>query len=106
MSYGKWWSEQIKLPIEKIEIGSPNRKKIKSNFKNNKQTNNILILSDGLDSDLIIDFAKRLNLLLKKKKRIFLRPHPIEKLKDTRKKNKKYSNRLRRKYVQSFQRKK
>ena len=81
LSYGKWWSEQIKLPIEKIEIGSPNRKKIKSNFKSNKQTNNILILSDGLDSDLIIDFAKRLNLLLKKKKRIFLRPHPIEKIK-------------------------
>lgn len=91
LSYGKWWSGQVKLPIEKIEIGSPNRKKTKSNFKNIMQKNNILIISDGLDSDLIIDFAKRLNSILKKKKRIFIRPHPFEKIKWIRE-NKKIKN--------------
>ncbi|MGJ0357244.1 hypothetical protein [Aliarcobacter cryaerophilus] len=77
LTYGKYWSDRIRIPAEKIEIGMPNLIKNKIFLKNSEKT--ILFISGGLVPDLINIFIKenfnKLNILGYK---IIIRPHPGE----------------------------
>ncbi len=77
LTHGKYWSDRIRIPAEKIEIGMPNLIKNKIFLKNSEKT--ILFISGGLVPDLINIFIKesfnKLNILGYK---IIIRPHPSE----------------------------
>lgn len=79
LGYGKYWTRQINLKINKYNIGNPNYKFLKSEeFKKIKRRKKILLISDGLDTNIYINFANDLFFLLDSSYEIFIRPHPIE----------------------------
>ena len=90
LSYGKYWSKSINAPFTKYDVGSPhqsvnfiyNTKKIKRK--------KILLVSDGINTNLLPNLAKKIFISLNKKYEILIRPHPIENVQNY--KNNKYSN--------------
>ena len=78
LSYGSYWSKKINASFTKQNIGSPHRSQNiiikKKKIKNKK----ILLLSDGINLNLMPYFAKKLFFLTNKKYEIFIRPHPRE----------------------------
>lgn len=80
LSYGEWWHRYLGLPINKIAIGNPHRETQLSrlNVKNNKT--DILVLGDGIETEMYLDLAIFLsqNLI---GWRVVFRPHPLERIK-------------------------
>lgn len=82
LTYGKYWNEQINIPVKKIVIGNPNYleniKKLNFN-KKIKNRKKILVISQWTVSDIMKKIAIELdNLLDKDKYDIVFRPHPAE----------------------------
>jgi len=82
LSFGKIWTEDVKLPIKKeniIEIGFPYlNQKLRSSSTSSKKKNIFLILSQGNISDKLMKFTLKLRKTLKKEIKIFYKPHPGE----------------------------
>ena len=81
MSYGEWWHEQFNAPVKKVAIGNPHL----TEFSNTKlkvqqiKKNEILILSDGINTEKYIQLAKDIKSSLTNSDLIVkLRLHPME----------------------------
>lgn len=81
LSYGEWWHEQFNAPVKKVAIGNPHLTEF-SNTKSKVQQikkNEILILSDGINTEKYIQLAKDIKLSLTNSDLIVkLRLHPME----------------------------
>lgn len=86
LTFGKFWSDNIRTPSKKIEIGFPyleGKVKIARQLKNQevKDERNILIISGGHLPEEYINLVKKLyNLLDKNRFKIAFRPHPSERI--------------------------
>lgn len=80
LTYGKYWNEQINIPLKKVVIGNPNySENIKElNFnRKNENKKRILIISNNEIFYMMKKIAIELNVLLDKKNYdIVFRPHP------------------------------
>jgi hypothetical protein len=80
MGYGKWWIKQFNSPINKIVIGNPHREVLTKEITKTKRSPlNVLILGDGVETDLYINFCKDLSSQLPDQYKVIFRPHPMEK---------------------------
>lgn len=82
LTYGKYWSELINLPVKKILIGNPNYSENikKVNVSNKDGTKKkILIISGGRNPDVIKKIVLEINSIVDAGKYdISFRPHPSE----------------------------
>ena len=80
LSYGEWWHQYLRLPVNKIAIGNPHRTSQLSKLTSVVNKSDVLILGDGIETGLYIDLAiflaKNLDSF-----RIVFRPHPLERAK-------------------------
>jgi len=79
LSHGQWWNQQINAPVKKIAIGNPHRDTILSNVDRSRAKPNILLIGDGVDTQVylklatdLVPAAARLGL------QVVFRPHPFE----------------------------
>lgn len=80
LSYGEWWHQYLKLPVNKIAIGNPHRTSQVSRLNSQMNKTDILVLGDGVETEMYIDLAIFLSQNLDKWSVVF-RPHPIERAK-------------------------
>lgn len=79
LGYGKWWNDQIDVPLDKWVIGHPHYSEQRQGIDGPlDDMRDILILSDGIEFPLYLTLANKLDLLLKGRYRVVLRPHPLE----------------------------
>ncbi|MDO9419790.1 MAG: hypothetical protein Q7T66_03920 [Herminiimonas sp.] len=81
LSYGRWWGGQINAPIKKVDIGNPHRTARLEEYCDYQQQEriDILILGDGIETDLYIRLAQQLADTVDERFQVVFRPHPIEK---------------------------
>ena len=89
LSYGKYWSKNINAPFTKYDIGSPHHSANIIYSAKRIKKKNLLLVSDGININLLPNLAKKLFISLNKKYEIFIRPHPTENIQNY--KNNKYS---------------
>jgi len=77
MVFGEYWSRRIETPSNKIIWGFPYLSK-KADVAKSTMKNIILIVSDGIDPQLVLGICKRLLLNDIKGRRIVLKLHPGE----------------------------
>lgn len=79
LGYGRWWNDQINVPVTKLPIGNPHRSETLSGqgVARGPQSN-VLVLGDGVETDLYLGLAHQLERLLRRKCRVVFRPHPLE----------------------------
>jgi hypothetical protein len=79
LTYGSWWANQINAPVKKVVIGNPRRM---GNFNAKPELTSgarvALILGDGIETSMYIDFCKRLIVALAGEVEVVFRPHPLE----------------------------
>ncbi|KPA96678.1 hypothetical protein [Pseudomonas asplenii] len=80
LGYGRWWNDQINVPVEKWVIGNPHYSEQVRSLKRGAGNKNILILSDGIEFSLYLTLAEELSSLLLGRYTVVLRPHPLERL--------------------------
>ncbi|OCL27628.1 hypothetical protein U472_03495 [Orenia metallireducens] len=82
LTYGDYWGENIKIPVNKISIGNPHFYKKLEKYKNRDQNslkNKILIVSQGSVTNKLVNLTKNLSYLLKNQDvEIIYRLHPGE----------------------------
>lgn len=79
LSYGKWWSEQIDMPVGKVAIGNPHRDAQLRNVRPNPGGRVVLLLGDGIETTKYLAFAAALAAALRPRGlEVVFRPHPIE----------------------------
>lgn len=80
LTYGKWWSNQTNMPIKKIPIGNPHLAESTSGqVLGARSRTKVLILGDGIETDLYLDLASRIHCVLQNKGLfVAFRPHPFE----------------------------
>lgn len=79
LGYGRWWNEQINVPIDKWIIGHPHYSEQRHGMGEAREgMKDILILSDGIEFPLYLALADELSRLLGGRHRVVLRPHPLE----------------------------
>ena len=77
LGYGKWWCDQINVPVNKIALGNPHRtEKLASRSDRPRQKTDILILSDGMQTDLYLELARKLSCQNGTPYRVRFRPNP------------------------------
>jgi hypothetical protein len=83
LTYGNWWSKQTNMPIQKISIGNPHlTESLKSLGSISLVRNQVLILGDGIETDLYFNLASDvLNIVNKQGMSVVFRPHPFERYK-------------------------
>jgi hypothetical protein len=81
LSYGRWWSEQINVPIKKVDIGNPHRTARLEEYRcyPPQERIDVLILGDGIETDLYLRLAQQLVNTMDERFQIVFRPHPLEK---------------------------
>ena len=81
LSYGKWWEKQVNFPLKKISIGNPHRHaKLQEYIDYPRQCrDSVLILGDGIETDLYVQLTRDLSVRLGTQLGIVFRPHPMEK---------------------------
>lgn len=77
LSYGEWWHQYLKLPVQKIAIGNPHRSTQVSSLPIQPNKSDILVLGDGVETELYVDLAIFLSKNLTQWNVVF-RPHPLE----------------------------
>lgn len=77
LSYGEWWHQYINLPVEKQVIGNPHRTHRLSQTPISTNKNEILVLGDGVETEMYLELAAFLAANLRDY-RIVFRPHPLE----------------------------
>lgn len=80
LSYGEWWHQYLKLPTQKIAIGNPHRSTQISALQTQLNKSDILVLGDGVETEMYLDLAIFLSENLTQWKVVF-RPHPLERKK-------------------------
>lgn len=80
LSYGEWWHQYLGLPVNKIAIGNPHRANQLSRLTARSDKTDILVLGDGVETEMYLDLAVFLsqNLI---GWRVVFRPHPLERIK-------------------------
>lgn len=81
LGYGRWWCDQVNVPINKHVIGHPHyiEQRAAAASGDMLQTD-VLFLSDGFEFDKYLEVARELNERLGGRYRIVLRPHPLERV--------------------------
>lgn len=77
LSYGQWWHQYIHLPIDKIPIGNPHRTSQLSRLNLRSNKTDILVLGDGVETQMYLNLAIFLSENLNEWRVVF-RPHPLE----------------------------
>ncbi len=80
LSYGEWWHQYLGLPINKIAIGNPHRTTQLSRLTRRDNKTDILVLGDGIETEMYLDLAIFLSQHLIEWRVVF-RPHPLERTK-------------------------
>ncbi len=80
LTYGNWWSNQTNMPIKKISIGNPHlSESITGLTQSTKSRTKVLILGDGIETDLYLELASRIYGFVKNQGlTVAFRPHPFE----------------------------
>ena len=80
LGYGRWWLDQINMPIGRVAIGSPHRSEQLRGLAPAPlgAARNVLILGDGIETRLYMDLARRLAVHLGTRLQVVFRPHPLE----------------------------
>lgn len=80
LTYGNWWSNQTNMPIQKIAIGNPHlTETLRSIGSVSHNMNQILILGDGIETNLYLNLASEvLDMVGVKGMQVVFRPHPFE----------------------------
>jgi hypothetical protein len=80
LGYGRWWNEQINVPVNKWVIGNPHyseQRRVLGEPRRGAEED-ILILGDGIEFPLYLALADELSRLIGNRYRVVLRPHPLE----------------------------
>ena len=81
LAYGKWWGEQINVPVAKVTVGNPHRDAQLDTVHRPSDRREVLLLGDGIETAKYLDFAMSLVSISKKHGvRIVFRPHPLERM--------------------------
>lgn len=80
LSYGEWWHQYLDLPVNKIAIGNPHRTTQLSRLPRQSDKTDIVILGDGIETEMYLDLAIFLSQNLFGWRVVF-RPHPLERTK-------------------------
>ncbi|MGY2285366.1 hypothetical protein [Pseudomonas gingeri] len=80
LGYGRWWNDQINVPVEKWIVGNPHYSERIFSLRKSAGDKAILILSDGIEFSLYLMLAEKLSSLLLGKYKVVLRPHPLERI--------------------------
>lgn len=80
LGYGKWWNDQINVPVRKIAIGNPHRAEQIKRYADcsEQRRTDILVLGDGIETDLYVNLALELAERIKSEFSVVFRPHPLE----------------------------
>jgi hypothetical protein len=80
LGYGRWWIDQINVPVSKLAVGNPHRDAQLAQLGSLAvPKRDVLLLGDGIETSKYLSFAEQLALSLKGHcLRVVFRPHPIE----------------------------
>jgi hypothetical protein len=80
LCFGSWWTDQVRLPIQTLAVGSPTQSDIAlPDEATLGRRNTILVLGDGVDTQLYLDLCSSVaSKLATKGLRLLFRPHPLE----------------------------
>lgn len=80
LGYGRWWCEQVNVPIDKHVIGHPHYVEQRRSVARGSgdDTRDVLLLSDGFEFDRYLALARALQARVGERLRVILRPHPLE----------------------------
>ena len=80
LTYGNWWSNQTNMPVKKISIGNPHlTESLKSLGSISYKRNQVLILGDGIETDMYFNLACDVSNIVRKHGMVVVfRPHPFE----------------------------
>jgi hypothetical protein len=79
LSYGSWWNAQFNAPVGKVIIGNPHRTALlEQSMPPWSGRRNILVLGDGIETELYLQFCHELAKLLSDSYCVIFRPHPLE----------------------------
>lgn len=80
LTYGKWWSAQTNMPINKIAIGNPHlTEMIGATSIGLIKKNQLLVLGDGIETELYLELASKVfRIIGGKGMNVVFRPHPFE----------------------------
>jgi hypothetical protein len=79
LGYGRWWNEQIGVPLRKLELGNPYRTEYLARLPHGRAAEKtVLVLGDGIETARIVAFARTLSARLGSSYRVTFRPHPHE----------------------------
>jgi len=82
LGYGQWWNDQMNVPVTKIAIGNPHRtEQLRLFADRHAAKSDILILGDGIETDMYLGLARSLVAGIGKAIRVVFRPHPLERAK-------------------------
>jgi hypothetical protein len=78
LGYGRWWNNEINIPVKTLPVGNPHRSEIleKMGPRNSDGVCQILILGDGVDEDSLFAWSEQLARELGEGFRVVFRPHP------------------------------
>ena len=78
LSYGRWWEQQVNLPVQMVTIGNPARTMVNLHPVARSQ-DKALVLCDGIDLEKYLCFGRDLAVRAEKYKlKVVIRPHPVE----------------------------
>jgi hypothetical protein len=78
--YGEWWSRQMATPARHSVIGNPHRSHVLSAWRPAEHRDALLVLGDGVETDLFLSFCRELARTAGPLK-VRFRPHPAERAK-------------------------
>jgi hypothetical protein len=78
LSYGKYWSDSINIPISKMDIGNPHLSESIAKLNGKPLSNRMLVLGGGADPEPLIELILLLAGRFGDRYDIVFRPHPLE----------------------------
>jgi hypothetical protein len=78
LGYGRWWNDEINIPVKTLSIGNPHRTEILANMEPRHPDGicHVLILGDGVDDELHFSWCGQLSGALGDGFKVIFRPHP------------------------------
>lgn len=78
LGYGRWWNDEINVPVQKLPVGNPHRTEILATMEPRQPdgTCYVLVLGDGVDEDLHFSWCEQLEDALGDGFQVIFRPHP------------------------------
>jgi hypothetical protein len=79
LGYGRWWNEQIDVPVNKLAIGNPHRDACLAGGRTVADKTDVIVLGDGIETSAYLAFARELApRAARNGLRTVFRPHPLE----------------------------